>query len=141
MIYIGIDPGVKTGFATWDAYNKEFLEIETLKIHEAFDIIQEYKACYSIYVIVEDARQRKWYGNNSRDKQQGAGSVKRDCKIWEDFLKDNKISFEMIHPKKGFTKLNKIQFENITGWKRRTSEHSRDAGMLVYKRKENIILD
>ena len=36
-IYIGIDPGVKTGFAVWDSYKKQFIAIETLMIHEAFD--------------------------------------------------------------------------------------------------------
>jgi len=133
-IYIGIDPGVKTGVAIWDSYKKEFIAIETLMIHEAFDQVIYYHNHYNCKVIVEDARLRKWFGVNSKQKMQGAGSVKRDCKAWEDFLKQKEVNHTMQHPIKGGTKLDKVQFKKLTGWSRQTSEHSRDASMLVYKR-------
>lgn len=91
-----------------------------------------------IHLRVEDARQRKWFGNNSGAKKQGAGSVKRDCKIWEDFLQDLKknsegsISYELIHPVKGATKINAKMFQQITGIHKRTNEHGRDAFMLIH---------
>ena len=91
---------------------------------------------------MEDARKRKWFGPRSQEKQQGAGSVKRDCSIWEDFLteinknSENKITFEMLHPIKGATKLNKEMFQKITGITSATSEHARDAFMLVYNFKK-----
>ena len=112
MIYIGIDTGVNTGVAVWDNRQRTFLQIETMMIHRAMEIVKGYKQnAYmngtKIIVRVEDARKRTWYGYNDpkkdRDKLQGAGSVKRDCKIWEDFLTDIKVEFQMVAPK------NKIQ--------------------------------
>ena len=132
-IHIGVDPGVKTGVAIWDCFKKEFIAIETLKIHDAFEQIEYFNQYHDIKVFVEDARQRKWFGNNSNQKQQGAGSIKRDCKIWDDFLNDKEIDHVFIHPQKGMTKLNDDKFKKLTKWNRRTSEHSRDAAMIVFK--------
>ena len=128
MIFIGIDPGVKTGVAVWDSKAKCFLEINTHTITMA---MKQVKAITGAKVVFEDARQRKWFGGNANVKQQGAGSIKRDCKIWEDFLKEEGIEFEMIHPIKGGTKLAPQIFARTAKWKERTSEHARDAAMLV----------
>jgi len=135
---IGIDPGVKTGFSAWNIDTKELTHVKTLKIHDAIALLSDISSTHIIKVRVEDARKRKWFGHNSVAKRQGAGSVKRDCKMWEDTLKDFKKKgvindFEMIHPIKGATKLNTDQFKNLTGYQGRTSEHSRDAAMLVFQ--------
>jgi len=135
MIYIGIDAGTKTGFAAWDNRLKKFLQITTLQIHEAMRIVSDYKD-HNIYVRVEDARKRTWYGKMSREQErsklQGVGSVKRDCSIWDDFLKDLGVRYEMVEPKRNVTKLSHEQFVNLTGYDKRTNEHSRDAAMLVF---------
>lgn len=140
MIYIGIDPGVKTGFAIICNNQKEAL---TVAIHNAFPLIKQLlKRDDKIHVRVEDARKRKWFGSKSKDKQQGAGSIKRDSKIWEDFLtelsskKDSKLTFEMLHPIKGGTKINKVLFKKISGITKVTSEHARDAYMLIHNYKK-----
>ena len=65
---------------------------------------------------------------------QGTGSVKRDCNIWEEFLKDCKIPYEAVPPCRNVTKTTAASFARITKWKGRTSEHSRDAAMLVWNR-------
>jgi hypothetical protein len=86
-----------------------------------------------IFVRFEDARTRKFFkGENVAAKQQGAGSIKRDCKIWEDYLTDHNIPYD--HPTAGKTKTKYDQnhFEKLTGWKQRTSNHARDAAMLVF---------
>lgn len=104
-----------------------------MPIHQAFNIVIElHREGRNIFVRVEDARQRKWFGNSGREKLQGAGSAKRDAKIWDDFLKDNGIPYEMVAPKNNRTKLSAEQFTKYTGWKGKTNEHGRDAGMLVY---------
>ncbi len=136
MIYIGIDAGVKTGFAVWDKKLKKFIQIETMPIHRAMESIIHYKK-EDIHVRVEDARKRTWFGNKmnweqERSKLQGVGSVKRDCTIWEDFLKDLNVSFEMVAPKRNVTKLTHEQFVRLTGYDKRTNEHNRDAAMLVF---------
>lgn len=138
MIYIGIDTGVHTGIAVWDSEKGKFVYLDTLKIHEALQIVSSYAyKDIPLCVRFEDARQRKWipFAKNMTGelgRAQGAGYVKAHCQIWEDFLRDKDIPFEMIAPRRNMTKLSAEQFGRITGYKGRTSEHSRDAAMLVY---------
>lgn len=135
-IIIGIDPGVKTGIA---AINRNIKIAESMPIHAAMKFVSDLaNKGFDTHIRVEDARKRKWFGHNSSAKSQGAGSIKRDCKIWEDFLNDLKdiskqtITFEMIHPVKGATKINAKMFKQITGIEKRTNEHARDAFMLIH---------
>lgn len=139
MIYIGIDPGTHTGIAVWDTREGKFLSLRTLLIHRAMTFILTWslkaeETGQEIQVVFEDARQRKWYGNESNAKRQGAGSVKRDCSIWEDFCRDYQIPFVAVPPMKGGTKVSESYFKTISGWKGRTSNHARDAAMLVIGR-------
>lgn len=53
---------------------------------------------------VEDARQRKWFGARSSSKLQGAGSVKRDSAIWDDYLKSTGVMYRMVSPANNTTK-------------------------------------
>ena len=129
--YIGIDSGKNTGIAIWNADSKTFEQIATVMIHRAMEAVLKEAAQNKIKVRVEDARLRKYYGQAGREKLQGAGSIKRDAVIWEDFLKDHEIPFEMVAPKNNKTKLSKQQFTAISKYTGLTSEHSRDAAMLV----------
>lgn len=144
MIYIGIDTGVHTGFAVWDNKQGRLLAVESLPIHKAMERVKAYVEAYkatgknAVCVRVEDPRQRNWFGTEfmSRDEErkrlQGVGSVKRDASIWEEFLKDLGIQFEMVAPKRNVTKLKQETFKSHTGWEQRTNEHGRDAAMLVF---------
>lgn len=134
MIFIGIDTGVHTGLAVWDSTQKMFLSIECCKIHDAMRVVESAvrKDPTNVTVRFEDARQRNWFGAAGREQLQGAGSIKRDCTIWEDFLTDLHAQFEMVPPKKNLTKMSSESFKNITKWQQRTNEHARDAAMLVY---------
>lgn len=85
-----------------------------------------------VKVRVEDARKAKFNRQQEMYKAQGAGSVMRDAKIWEDFLADLQIDYEMVRPKKDLTKWNSETFKNITGYAGASSEHARDAALLVY---------
>lgn len=135
MFYIGIDPGTHTGMAVWDSKEGKFLSLETLPIHRAMVEVMNLRIGREILVVFEDARQRKWFGDGDTDaKKQGAGSVKRDCSIWEDFCKDYGIPFRAIPPVKGATKITPEYFKLISHYQGRTSEHSRDAAMLVIGR-------
>jgi hypothetical protein len=134
--YIGIDTGVNTGFALWDAKEKIFQVVKTMKIHEALRLISAmYRAgdtSKNTFIRVEDARLRRWFGRTGVEKLQGAGSIKRDAVIWEDFLKDIGIDFEMVAPKENSTKMKSEHFAKLTKWKKPTNYHSRDAAMLVF---------
>ena len=133
-ILIGIDPGVNTGFAV--SKNGNLVKVASMTITQAMKEISHilmYKP-EKIKIYIEDARKRRWYGKNSNAKQQGAGSIKRDCSIWDDYLNEIGIDFELVNPKdqKGLTNLTKEEFRVITGWQGRTNEHARDAAMLIY---------
>ena len=135
MFYIGIDPGTHTGMAVWDSKEGKFLSLETLPIHRAMVEVMNLRIGRDIQVVFEDARQRKWFGKGDTNaKLQGAGSVKRDCSIWEEFCKDYGIPFRAIPPVKGATKITPEYFKLISHYQGRTSEHSRDAAMLVIGR-------
>lgn len=136
MICIGIDPGTHTGVAVWDTNERRFLSLETLPIHQALIKVMMWRdrVGHDLQVVFEDARQRTWFGKdkNTNAKLQGAGSIKRDCSIWEDFLTDYEIPFRAVPPQKGCTKWTEEYFKMVTGWKGKTSSHSRDAAVLVF---------
>ena len=131
--YIGIDPGKHTGIAVWNSKERRFDLVRTVNILEAMEIVSSYSAD-KVLVIFEDARKRKWYGENSEFKRMGAGSVKRDCDIWETFLNMAKVPFMAIMPRRGLTKIDAKKFMRLTGFDGRTSSHARDAAMLVFGR-------
>lgn len=135
-IYIGIDPGTHTGVAVYNPREMRLTDIRTLPLHTALRFVENYSQIPAVELVVcfEDARLRKWFGRTGREQLQGAGSIKRDSAIWEEFLTDLGIGFEKIAPRNNCTKLSAEQFRRITGYEGRVSEHGRDAAMLVFGR-------
>ena len=139
-LYIGIDAGVHTGIAVWNKTDRRLQMVETMTITQAIDFVKEtvmrgkLLGTCEVVVYLEDARKRKWFGCAGREKLQGAGSVKRDCSIWETFCEEVGIECKKIAPKNNYTKLTAKQFKALTNWAGRTSEHSRDAACLVFGR-------
>lgn len=138
-LYIGIDAGTHTGVAVWNSREQRLELIDTMTITQAMDYVRGERMRglaygFEVVVCMEDARMRNWFGNAGREKLQGAGSVKRDCAIWETFCKELGVDCVKIPPKHNATKLKDGQFKLLTGWHGRTSEHGRDAAMLVFGR-------
>lgn len=136
MIYIGIDPGTNTGFAKSIA--GRLYEVKTYSIVQAMEAVAHTAKWAKsndkrLVVYIEDARKRKWV-TGGREKLQGVGSIKRDCGIWEEFCVHHDIQFELVAPKNNKTKLDAEAFKRLTGWTHRTSEHARDAVMLIWGR-------
>ncbi len=137
MILIGIDTGVKTGFA--HSIDGVLQEVSTQSILSAQDKV--YKAHEEalasdvvLVVCIEDVRKRTWVDRSiGKERMQGVGSVKRDCGIWQEFCERYGIRHLLISPASIETKLKAKAFEERTGWRERTSEHSRDAGMMIHK--------
>jgi len=132
---IGIDPGVKTGVAVYDTNSCKLTICTTVGIIEAMRIVLNHENGNfpTVHLFVEDARLRKWFGASGREVLQGAGSVKRDCKIWDEFAEYHSIDINFVAPMHNKTKLDAKTFKHITGWEGRTSSHSRDAAMLVFE--------
>ena len=140
MIWFGIDPGVNTGVAMWK--DGELKVVETVGIIQAMGrVLAAWEASDDdVTVVFEDARQRQWLprersASEYRGKLMGAGSVKRDCDIWEEFCDVYGIKFIAQPPRAGATKWDAETFRNVTGYTGRTSNHARDAAILVFGRK------
>lgn len=140
MIVIGIDPGMHTGLAVWDTSSRQFLDIRCSGIVSAMDYLDDLAFNRGIGLVVfEDARQRTWIPREKdiaqvKGRAMGAGSVKRDCSIWQEWCEARSIQYIASRPKTGMTKLTDAYFRGITGYDRRTNEHGRDAAMLVFQR-------
>jgi len=145
MICIGIDTGTETGIAVWNSRTESLVLVSSVKIHQAMEMVCKYKNMAErdgdkLLVRVEDPRQRTWFGTErmsretERKRLQGVGSVKRDASIWDDYLRDLGVSYEMVPPKWNYTKMSQEAFKNLTKWEPRTNEHGRDAAMLVFGR-------
>lgn len=135
--YIGIDPGTNTGFAVWDRQEKKLIEVSSYKIHEAMARVRllNFKFPGEIFAVVEDARKRKFFhGEDMSAKAQGAGSVKRDSSIWDDYLSDLEVDYEMKAPGKTSNSIDSRTFNSLTHWNKQTSNHARDAALLVFQR-------
>ena len=137
MKYIGIDPGKETGFAVWDHDARYLAEVTTMSITQAMERVRmmaDVLGRENIRLYIEDARQRKWFGNSGPEKWKGAGSIRRDCTIWDDFCRELGLECQMMAPCRGCTKLNASKFKALTKWQGRTTEHARDAAMIVFGR-------
>ena len=81
---IGIDTGVNTGIAVWQ--DGKLQSVESMTITKAMRYILTCHPHKYTKLYIEDAR--LWVGFHGKTKQseakrQGAGSVKRDAKIWK----------------------------------------------------------
>lgn len=138
-IIIGIDCGVTTGICVWLTEDKSIYYVGSAPIHVVMDSVKLYHTRLypgEVKVRIEDARLRTWIPKQKneraeRGRREGAGSVKRDAKIWEDFLKDLGVDFEMVAPKNNKTKVTAAYFKMLSRYAGQTNEHMRDAGMLV----------
>lgn len=130
--YIGIDPGVTTGVALWEKSTRQLLQVQSMPIHDALEKVKNLAHGLNALVRIEDARKRRWFGNTGSEVWKGAGSIMRDCKIWEDFLTDRHIDFELVAPRHNKTKVTHDYFVRLTKWTKPTNEHARDAALLVF---------
>lgn len=143
-IVAGVDPGKNTGYAKWDASLRKMVAVETSQIHRVMHELREgWEAGWLAYVVFEDARLRTYFGTKRGTKEddalkQGAGSIKRDCTILEDFCQDLGIPFMALSPMQKGRKETVESFARMTGWTARTSNHGRDAGMLVVGREATM---
>lgn len=130
-VVIGIDPGTNTGFSV--VLRGELNNVETTTIFKALTVVSGLRQKYppdSILVRFEDARLRTWFGKSGPEKWKGAGSIMRDCAIWEETLTDLGVPFEKVPPKE-VKETTAAQFQKLTGWTARTSIHAREAAWLV----------
>ena len=134
---IGIDPGVTTGFCLYNKTKAKIEIVTSYSIIVAMEVVKEAHKKYgpdNIELVIEDARKKHWFGTGKEvsARAQGAGSVKRDTKVWIEFCDTFNVKYKLVEPPKDLTKIKAERFKKLTGYKGRTNGHGRDAAMLVW---------
>ena len=129
---IGIDPGVTTGLGNLylDVVGARIFQVASSTILNIMEDVKWMSQSKRLLVIMEDARLRTWFGHSGPERWQGAGSIKRDCQIWEEFLQAYEIPYILVPPMHNRTKMSSAEFEKHTGIKR-SNQHERDAAALL----------
>jgi hypothetical protein len=138
---IGIDPGTKTGVAVWDRDIKDFALLGTFSLIQAFVELKPFisSVVYRFPVLMRCENPNTWRPFNGRNDKaaasriQGAGSVKRDFAIWKEIADYYTVPFEPVSLQSSQKKVSADYFKKLTGIEKRTSEHARDAAMMVFK--------
>lgn len=142
--YIGIDGGSHTGLAIWDGIHKEFVDIETSTFWEALERIRNFFPNNTLIVIEDPNQIKPTFPRNGalspgkRDRiSQNVGSVKRETELLAQGLERLGYNVRRVRPgpraityRKG--KPDARTFKRITKYPGRTSQHGRDAALLVY---------
>lgn len=147
MRKIGIDAGVNTGFAQWNTDKNEFDGILTLTFWEAITKLEQIQELEQfipedrkMHVYLEDPNVNKptffhkATASRVREKiSQNVGSNKRDAQLIAEFCRYRSIKITLVPPnRKG--KMKPEAFKQISNYKGKTSQHGRDAALLVLGR-------
>lgn len=136
-MYIGIDPGTMTGIAT--IIDGKYSQITQTNIIRAMDMVRitHQLEIWDICLHVENPSYRKYFGNTGREKLQGAGSIKRDYKIWVEFAQEYGIRIFPVSPAEIGSQFDNEQvFHAATGYVKKCGKHARDAAKIIYKFKK-----
>ena len=135
-LYIGIDPGIVSGFAGWFPQSKEFDVITSLKIYELFRKIEVRQSTFDLHVFIENPN--SWFGFRGQaqdpNRLQGAGAVKQTFKHITEYLTDHNIPFTPTKLQGNMKKVKADYFKKLTGYTLKTNEHSRDASLIVFNK-------
>ena len=156
--YIGIDAGTRTGFAIWNATLQKFTLVKTFDFWDCIKnlgvFVKQYlNSGHEVSIVIEDVTQNKsaYSAIGTYEKTEGehenkllaalehakrVGTVWDKTKLITEWCERNKLNIILIKPSsKTMTKIKSHEFQQTTGYQNQTSEHSRDAAFLVYKRR------
>ena len=142
----GLDPGVKTGFALWDREEKQFEWVETSTFWGVFFRITE--SCVlnpaNTHIVIEVAHLAPFTFRQRRGKAESFATMDRMARNVGQVTREAQLLVEgfrrlgfTVSEQKPLGKAKKAdddvkQFEQLTGWTKKTSQHARDAARLVY---------
>jgi hypothetical protein len=132
-IHIGIDPGVKTGFA--QAINGKLVRLETTDFWEVYEGVKAMWSINDVAIHIEDTNDLPVFHHGANRKAQGAigrnvGEVCREASLLIQGFE--RLGYNVIpHRGKRSKKVDHKTFCRITGWKGRTNQHQRDAACLI----------
>ena len=136
-LYIGIDPDTKkNGVAYWYKQSKR-LELENLSFFDLFESLKSLKIRHEITVIIDAGWLNKTNFHVTGTNKRVNGKIGE--RVGANHETGKKIAemcvylgIEYILHKPVKSKVDKELFEKITGYKGRTNQETRDAGILVY---------
>ncbi len=136
--FLGLDPGRQTGWAVWDAAREVFVEILTADFWKAYAMVQTYRPAHCCIVIEmpsgatydHDLDQTPDKARRREKVSRNVGSVQREAQLLAEGLDRLGYTVRRIRPRQ--SKLGARAFRRLTSYAGRTSQHGRDAGMLVF---------
>lgn len=138
-VFIGIDPGVSCGFALYKPATG-YLWLETFTFWELIQQLTSHVFNEPRPVVyIEDPRGNKpvffrglTIKKNNRVAQ-NVGSNKRDAALIIEWCRDHGFEVVTVTPNsRSLTKLTAEQFNKMTGYEGRSSQHARDAACIVW---------
>ncbi len=137
MIILGIDPGVKTGVATF--VDGDLRSIETLTHEAMIKRIADKTAGNAVDgVLYEDSTLQGFFNRPNLSRKvnnkiaRSVGTVDSKCAAIQATCVALGIPVLQVSPLKKGAKLTAGQFKQRTGWQPRTSQHGRDAAMVAW---------
>jgi len=145
---IGLDPGVNTGFCLYDKTAKKIVKLDTLEFWELFDALDEIKQYIAPQLLtfhIENSALNKptfvKAGGDTQKKVQkisrNVGSNQRESTLLIEGIRRYGFSVIEVKPtgiRGQKRKWDESFFQKVTGYTGRSSQHARDAAMLVYGR-------
>jgi hypothetical protein len=131
-LYVGIDPGTETGWAIWDRDQKRLTDMRTMTCVEAMVQVAMMHRAGSLGLVVFEDSNLHGRRDKSPGAAMGAGSIRRECAIWREWLEIHQIPYRAVSARQKGAKLSAEQFVKLTGKAGRTSQHARDAAMMVW---------
>ena len=139
-LFIGIDAGVQTGLAVWNAVAERFEVLTTSTFWEAIALVETYPAGEVVVVVEDSSLNKSTFAHNTPRTLQAArrrekisrdvGQNQREAKLLADGLARRGYRVLRIRPRS--RKLGAEPFKRLTRYQGRTSQHGRDAAMLVF---------
>lgn len=130
---IGIDPGMNTGIAHFEA--GKLVRLMTIEPHQIERHLDQWKPAG---VVFEDSRllSHTWTTVKSRaaalKMARNVGEVDAYCRLIFTFCAERRIPVLSISPKGKGAKMDHDSFCELTGWFGQTNEHKRDAAMVAW---------
>ena len=137
-IFIGIDPGVSTGYALWE---DDKLYVDTGTFWSVVGTLEQFgrdarPEGTEIVVVIEDPNlNRPVFPRGVNPAMmlkvaQNVGANKRDAQLLIEWAESWELEVRRVRPVS--KKWDAETFQKITGYNGRTSQHARDAAKLVY---------
>ena len=135
-IVLGIDPGMNTGFAIYR--DGKLIDIHT---GSPWDMAAAVKNFRPDLVVFEDSRLQSntWSATGSRAAAmkiaRNVGQVDAWCTYLVSICDMHGVPCLGISPKGKGGKLSAEEFSSITGWEGQSNEHTRDAAMVAWPKR------